>query len=83
MNFVFSKHSLEQMERRGIRKDTVENVLTKPEQTKTYNGKKVYQSVIKSEDKNYLIRVFVNTKTNPNLVITVYLTSKIKKYYES
>ena len=83
MNFVFSKHSLEQMERRGIRKDTVENVLTKPEQTKTYNGKKVYQSVIKSEDKNYLIRVFVNTKTNPKLVITVYLTSKIKKYYES
>ena len=44
------------------------------------NKVKVYQSIV--EDGNYLIRIFVNNKQNPKVVITIYKTSKIKKYYE-
>jgi len=80
MEYVFSKHALEQMESRRIPKDVVEKILTNPEQIKDELGKKVYQSIV--EDGNYLIRIFVNNKQNPKVVITIYKTSKIKKYYE-
>ena len=80
MNFEFSKHALEQMELRKISKNVVEKILSKPEQIKDEEGKKVYQSI--AENGKYLIRIFVNDKKNPNLVITVYKTSKIRKYYE-
>ncbi|MFH1005630.1 MAG: DUF4258 domain-containing protein [Bacteroidota bacterium] len=79
MIFEFSKHALEQMELRRIPKDTVRKILAHPEQIKDEEGETVYQSIAD----NYLIRVFVNDKKNPKLIITVYKTSKIKKYYES
>lgn len=78
MNFEFSKHALEQMELRGIPKDVVKKILAHPEQIRDEEGEKVYQSIVD----NYLIRIFVNDKKNPKLIITVYKTSKIKKYYE-
>jgi hypothetical protein len=78
MDFEFSKHALEQMELRGISKDIVKKILVKPEQIRNEDGNKVYQSMVKE----YLIRIFVNEKKNPKLIITVYKTSKIKKYYE-
>lgn len=81
MAFVFSKHAFEQMELRKIPKSIVEKILANPGQIRKEEGNKVYQSII--EDGNYLIRIFVNHKQNPNVVITVYKTSKIKKYYES
>lgn len=78
MDFKFSKHALEQMELRGISVDTVKKILAHPEQIKTGNDHKVYQSIIGT----HLIRIFVNDQKNPKLVLTVYKTSKIKKYYE-
>ena len=78
--FKFSKHALEQMELRGILKETVRKVLLTPDHIKTEDGKKVYQSIL--EDGRSLIRIFVNHKKNPKVIITVYKTSKIKKYYE-
>lgn len=80
MSFFFSKHALEQMELRGISKDVVKKILANPEQIKYEAGEKIYQSII--EDGNYLIRIFVNDKKNPKVIITVYKTSKIKKYHE-
>jgi hypothetical protein len=80
MNFVFSKHALEQMKLRNIPKNVVEKILSNPEQIKNEQGKKVYQSIV--ENGKYLIRIFVNHKKNPKLIITVYKTSKITKYYE-
>lgn len=76
MTFEFSKHALEQMELRGISKQTVEKILADPSQIKHEDDKKVYQSIVK----NYLIRIFVNDSKKPKLIITVYKTSKIKKY---
>ena len=82
MKFKFSKHALEQMHLRQISRQTVEKILTKPEQKKRETGKTIYQSVVMRSGKIFLIRIFVNHLKNPNLIITVYKTSKIKKYYE-
>ena len=83
MNYEFSKHSLEQMEIRNISKDTVLRILENYDQIEEVNGKKIYQSIVEIGSKKYLIRIFVNIEKKPNLIITVYKTSNIKKYYES
>ena len=83
MDFIFSKHSIEQLKLRGISKKTVRDVLTNPLQIIDINGKQIYQSIIyyKTGEK-YLIRIFVNSEKKPKVIITVYITSKISKYYE-
>lgn len=83
MNFEFSKHAIEQMELRKISKEIIEKILDKPAQMKDENGNKIYQSIISESSKDYLIRIFVNPNKDPNLVITAYKTSNIKKYYEN
>ena len=83
MEFVFSNHALLQMKLRQISKSMVERILENPEQIIKENGHKVYQSVVLINKKKYLIRIFVSYKKSPNIIITVYRTSKIKKYHES
>ena len=79
----FSKHALEQMKTREISLKIAQSVLDGPQQIITETEKKIYQSIINfDEEDGYLIRVFVNIDKDPNNVITVYRTSKIKKYYE-
>ena len=81
MKYVFSKHALEQMKRREIPKEIVEAILTSPEQIIEQEGKKIFQSVVSFDSEgDYLIRIFVNDNIDPNVIITVYKTSKIKKY---
>ena len=81
---VFSKHSLEQMQQREIKIELAQSILDSPQQVILEPDKKIYQSIINFEDKGeYLVRIFVNTIKQPNLVITIYKTSKIEKYYES
>ena len=80
MEFVISKHALEQMDLRGISKDIVTKILNAPDQIREEEGKKVYQSLV--ENGKYLIRIFVNSNKRPLFIVTVYKTSKISKYYE-
>ena len=82
MNFIFSQHALEQMKERGISKETVENIVTNPDQIMTLEDLTVFQGIEKGDKTLFLIRVFVNIRKNPNVVVTVYRTSKIDKYYE-
>ncbi len=82
MKFDFSKHALEQMDLRQIGKAVVRKILNDPGQVLEENGKRIYQSIVTTRGKEYLIRIFVNYHKDPNLVITVYKTSKISKYYE-
>ena len=83
MTFIFSKHALEQMALRNISKEMVEDVIHKPEQTIRERGITIYQAVRTLENENkYLIRIFVNNEKNPEVIITVYRTSKISKYHE-
>lgn len=82
IDIEISKHALEQMALRGLSLEIVQMTLKNPKQIITEHGKKIYQSIINFEEGDYLVRIFVNTEKNPNLVITMYKTSKINKYYE-
>jgi hypothetical protein len=82
MSFNISNHALEQMRLRGIQENIVWDILNRPGQVITAEDKTIYQSVVIEAGKQYLVRVIVNNKKVPNMVITVYKTSKIKKYYE-
>lgn len=82
MSFDLSAHAREQMKLRGIEEDIVWQILTAPGQVIVAGDKTVYQSVVNETGKQYLVRVIVNNKKAPNLVITAYKTSKIRKYYE-
>ena len=43
----------------------------------------VLQSIVRDiNEQRFLIRVFLNINKTPALVVTVYKTSKIEKYYE-
>ena len=86
MNFIFSKHADEQMVRRSLKRSVVEAVFLKPEQVledENDEDIKIHQSIVKEGDILFLYRVFVNTKVQPNMIVTLYKTTKIDKYYES
>ena len=77
MLFEFSLHSLEQIKLRSITRETVELVLNEPDEVIIENdNQKVFQKIVD----NHLYRVFVNSNKNPELIKTVYRTSKITKY---
>ncbi len=83
MNFVLSKHAEEEIKRRDIPLEFLEQVLENPEQIiLEKNGAKAYQSKVTFEGgKIYLIRAIVSDETQPSVVITVYRTSNISKYW--
>ena len=83
MNFKFSRHVEEEIERRKIPKDLIESVLQNPQQiVEEYESKKAYQAKIDfGGGKIYLLRVIVADEIDPAVVVTVYRTSKIKKYW--
>ena len=84
MDYQFSNHALDQMQLRGISEDAVKEILRNPGQRKEEDDLTVFQSIIKSNNEEpFLVRVFVNEKRVPKLIVTVYKTSKIQKYYES
>jgi hypothetical protein len=86
MDFIFSKHAGEQLIRRSLDRKAVESVVLNPEQRlKDENDEDitVYQSLVKEGNELFLYRVFVNTKAQPNVIVTLYRTTKIAKYYES
>ena len=85
MNYQFSLHAIEEMANRQIPQEIIEQVLDNPLQVIPQNpDKQIFQSIIsmKNEgiDKDYVIRVIVNIVKEPNLVVTVYRSSKISKY---
>ncbi len=82
--FIFSKHAIEQMENRNISMEIALKVLEDPKEIIIENEQTIYQSILTFNDtKEYLVRIIVNSIKNPEVVITVYRTSKIKKYHES
>ena len=84
-NVILSRHAKEQMEVRGISEEQVWEVVQNPEQIIKHDDEKIIlQSRVTLDDgKNYLIRVFINVIKEPNLIITVYKTGKIKKYWRN
>ena len=83
MKFRLSNHAREEMERRGIPLALVESVLDSPQQVVIEkSGKEGYQSQIDFGDgRIFLLRVIVTYDVDPPVVVTVYRTSKIEKYW--
>ncbi|MBK6346003.1 MAG: DUF4258 domain-containing protein [Bacteroidales bacterium] len=81
MEFLFSKHALEQIHYRRLSLESVENVLYSPDVViPDIEGVVVYQKLVVENNKSYLYRVFVNKLKTPPLIITAYKTSKTEKY---
>ncbi len=79
MEYIISKHCIEQMILRGIAGEEIDSILNNPSRIMKQDDEiTVYQSL--TSDGNFLIRIFVNIVKEPNLVITAYKTSKISKY---
>lgn len=83
MNYQLSLHAREQVEQREILLSFLESVLESPQQIIVQSdGTKAYQSQLDwGAGKVYLLRIVVRDDVDPLLVVTVYKTSKIKKYW--
>ncbi len=70
-------------ERRSIPRKFLESVLRNPQQiVEDKEGKKAYQSQFEFENgKIYLVRAIVADNTKPAIVVTVYRTSQIARYW--
>jgi hypothetical protein len=81
---TITPHAQFEMRRRGIDAETVEYVLSAPEQRIPVRaGRDVLQSRLAFGGVTYLIRVFVDIDCVPAEVVTVYRTSKIDKYWRA
>ena len=83
MNFRLSNHAGEELPRRNIPRDLLDSVLDNPQQiVPERGGKKAYQSQLDfGGGKMFLLRAIVDDSTDPAVVVTVYRTSKIDKYW--
>jgi len=84
VNYELSDHVREEIMRRRIPLAVVDSVLQNPQQKLTEHGDVLcYQSKIEINQKQYLVRVMVNETLTPARVVTVYRTSKIRKYWKT
>jgi len=80
----FSDHARVEIVRRGIPYEVVERVLNNPEQVvPEHGGLAARQSRVESDGKQYLVRVVVAERPDATVVVTVYRTSRIGKYWRS
>lgn len=80
-DFLITDHARMQMRRRNITETMVLEVLAAPdERFQIREGRELFQSVRKMEEKEYMIRIFVDVDRNPAEIVTVYRTTKIGKY---
>jgi catabolite regulation protein CreA len=84
MRFHFSKHVNEELERRKIPRALMDQVLQAPEQkVPEVDNITCYQSRVEIGGKLNLLRVMVNETVNPPVVVTVYRTNKISRYWRT
>ena len=80
--FRYSSHALMEMDKRNISRSDVDRILSAPTQKVPEQENIIcYQGKIQVTDKPYLLRIMVNENKDPFLVVTVYRTSKIMKYW--
>ena len=83
MSFKLSNHARQELTRRDIALADVESVLAAPGQIVPEHGGIVcYQSQTTCDGKPCLLRVMLNETAEPMVVVTIYRTSKISKYWK-
>jgi len=82
MRIKLLRHVSEQAKERGIDMGLIKETLSNPEQiVPDLKGLKTAQRKYLDKDKQYLIRVIFNEEKGLRIGITVYKTSKLKKYW--
>ena len=81
MNFTLTRHAQEQLVDRKIPIEFLEFVLENPGQIVEERGLNVYQSQVEIDGRTHLLRVVANDRTNPVIVVTVYPTTQINRYW--
>ena len=75
--------AVKKAERRGIKKELIEDTVLRPMQVVGgYGGRKVAQSKIILEGREYLLRVVYEETGEKYIVVTTYLTSQISRYWK-
>ena len=78
MEFKFTPHAIEEMQEREIPLQVVMAILNNPEQIiEEQRNRQAYQSDVTINGKIYIVRLIVEPD---GTVVTVYRTSKLKKY---
>ena len=82
MTFRLANHARRELARRQIAPELLQAVLDRPEQIVPVRaGRNAYQSRHEIGGIMYLIRAIVEDQVEPAVVVTVYRTSKIGKYW--
>ena len=83
VKYKLSSHAEEEIARRRIPLAVVESILEKPDQVVLERGAvRAYQSRRDFGGMIFLVRVMVDDSLDPAVVVTVYRTSKIEKYWK-
>ncbi|MDP8228301.1 MAG: DUF4258 domain-containing protein [Candidatus Electryoneaceae bacterium] len=83
MKYRLTAHARDEMKRRQIPVELLEMVVNRPQQVIfEREGRKAYQSQLDfGSGKIRLLRLIVDDRFDPIIVITLYRTSKINKYW--
>ena len=83
MKIQYTKHAEATLEERDIAKETVEELIIKPQQViKGKGNKQIVQGIMNRANQEFLLRVVYIEAEGTTKVITAYWTSKIDKYWE-
>jgi hypothetical protein len=78
MEFKFSPHAVEEMQEREIPIQVMMIVLNQPDEiTPERKNRSAYQAEVEINGKLYIVRAIVESD---GTVVTIYRTSKVKKY---
>jgi hypothetical protein len=81
MEIKFSAHALFQMREREISQKEVEKIIKKPEKIfKRSKYRYIVQGKIKFDGRLFLLRVIYDKINEDKEIVTVYRTSKLRKY---
>jgi hypothetical protein len=84
VEFAFSEHAKNEIERRSIPRSVVDSVLEQPQQiVSEREGKSAYQSRVEFGGHMFLVRVIVAHDLDPPVVVTVYRTTRIGRYWKA
>ena len=83
MRFQLTRHAEEEMTRRQIPRALLDQVLDQPQQiVPERSGRRAYQSQLDfGGGRMFLLRAIVDDRRDPAMVITVYRTNKMQKYW--
>lgn len=80
--YRLTEHALFEMQRRKITRELVNKIMKDSEQiVAAYGERKIYQSRITEDHKVWFVRLVIEDWHDPPLVVTVYRTSKLAKYW--